>query len=162
MAAFRQMGLGNPASILWERIPWSFVLDWFIPIGTYLELIGQVPFMKGRWCRTDKVQYEISGMVDGTSANAVQVIPGVYPAISGKQLQMRRVISFTPPTVPRPTLNVFGAVHGKRIGNAVALAHQVFAKAAEIPYSKSKGYSKKDLSRSVSSLEVLARAVAKF
>lgn len=30
-------GLINPAAILWERVPYSFVIDWFIPIGNTLS-----------------------------------------------------------------------------------------------------------------------------
>jgi len=32
-----QLGLTNPASILWELTPWSFVIDWFLPIGNWLS-----------------------------------------------------------------------------------------------------------------------------
>jgi hypothetical protein len=30
-------GLVNPLSIAWELLPWSFVVDWFIPVGNTLE-----------------------------------------------------------------------------------------------------------------------------
>jgi hypothetical protein len=30
------VGLINPAEILWEVTPWSFVLDWVLPVGDYL------------------------------------------------------------------------------------------------------------------------------
>lgn len=30
------LGLINPASIAWEVVPFSFVVDWFLPIGNYL------------------------------------------------------------------------------------------------------------------------------
>jgi len=33
----RSLGLTNPATIAWELIPYSFVIDWFIPIGQYIE-----------------------------------------------------------------------------------------------------------------------------
>jgi len=32
-----QLGLTNPASIAWELVPYSFVVDWFLPIGDYLQ-----------------------------------------------------------------------------------------------------------------------------
>lgn len=32
-----QLGLLNPALLAWELLPYSFVVDWFIPIGGYLE-----------------------------------------------------------------------------------------------------------------------------
>jgi len=33
---FNSMGLHNPYLIAWELMPWSFVIDWFLPIGTWL------------------------------------------------------------------------------------------------------------------------------
>lgn len=32
-----QVGLTNPLLIAWELMPWSFVIDWFIPIGSYIS-----------------------------------------------------------------------------------------------------------------------------
>jgi hypothetical protein len=32
-----QLGLTNPLELAWELLPWSFVADWFIPIGDYLS-----------------------------------------------------------------------------------------------------------------------------
>lgn len=32
-----QLGLVNPLSVAWEVVPFSFVIDWFIPIGNWLD-----------------------------------------------------------------------------------------------------------------------------
>jgi len=32
-----QLGLVNPTSLIWELIPYSFVVDWFIPVGPVLQ-----------------------------------------------------------------------------------------------------------------------------
>jgi len=37
IVAAKQWGVFNPASILWEAVPFSFVIDWFMPIGNVLE-----------------------------------------------------------------------------------------------------------------------------
>lgn len=37
MRSASQIGLSNPALIAWELTPWSFVVDWFIPIGNYIS-----------------------------------------------------------------------------------------------------------------------------
>jgi len=34
-----QMGLLNPAEVAWELTPWSFVVDWFVPVGNVLEAL---------------------------------------------------------------------------------------------------------------------------
>lgn len=31
------LGLTNPAAIAWEVVPFSFVVDWFLPVGQYLQ-----------------------------------------------------------------------------------------------------------------------------
>lgn len=31
------LGLVNPAEIAWEVMPWSFVVDWFLPIGNWIR-----------------------------------------------------------------------------------------------------------------------------
>lgn len=33
----RMIGLQDPLPIIWEKVPFSFVFDWFVPIGTYLQ-----------------------------------------------------------------------------------------------------------------------------
>jgi len=37
LAAARSVGLTNPALIAWELVPFSFVVDWALPIGDYLN-----------------------------------------------------------------------------------------------------------------------------
>lgn len=32
-----QLGLVNPASVAWELIPFSFLVDWFLPVGRFLN-----------------------------------------------------------------------------------------------------------------------------
>lgn len=37
--ALNQLGLLNPASLAWELVPWSFVIDWVLPIGSVLQAL---------------------------------------------------------------------------------------------------------------------------
>lgn len=44
------LGIYNPLSIAWEILPYSFVIDWFIPIGNYLDTLDAttgLSFQKG-------------------------------------------------------------------------------------------------------------------
>lgn len=128
MSAARQMGLANPATIIWERLPWSFVVDWFIPVGTYLELIGQVPFMKGRWLQTRTIRWNSAGTCTQRGSSWTPAPP--HPTCDWERFHLERS-NIGNPGVPFPSFKVAGAVHGKRIGNAIALAHQVFNKALD-------------------------------
>lgn len=40
VALLNNLGLLNPASVAWELVPYSFVLDWFVPVGTYLNSLN--------------------------------------------------------------------------------------------------------------------------
>lgn len=37
LADLSRFGITNPASVAWELTPWSFVVDWFIPIGNFID-----------------------------------------------------------------------------------------------------------------------------
>lgn len=39
-AALSQLGLQNPAEIAWEVMPWSFVIDWILPVGNYIRSLS--------------------------------------------------------------------------------------------------------------------------
>lgn len=36
-ARLKQFGVLNPLEVVWELVPFSFVADWFLPIGAYLQ-----------------------------------------------------------------------------------------------------------------------------
>ncbi len=37
MALANQLGFINPATVAWELVPFSFLVDWFLPVGRFLE-----------------------------------------------------------------------------------------------------------------------------
>jgi hypothetical protein len=39
IAYLNTFGLINPFSIAWELVPWSFAIDWFVPVGATLEAV---------------------------------------------------------------------------------------------------------------------------
>lgn len=39
LRALNQLGLLNPVALAWELVPWSFVVDWFVPIGPVLQAL---------------------------------------------------------------------------------------------------------------------------
>lgn len=45
VVAASSLGLTNPALYVWEALPFSFVIDWWQPIGPYIDLLGQMGTM---------------------------------------------------------------------------------------------------------------------
>jgi hypothetical protein len=125
--ALRSMGLLDPASVLWERLPWSFVIDWFVPIGTYLELIGVVPFLKGRFLRTTSGVNRFKKAYEYHPDNPYAHVDYI-PPFTSEYFRMSRIL-LNSLGVPAPSIKVGGAIHGRRVGNAIALAHQMFDRA---------------------------------
>lgn len=41
VSAASQLGLTNPALVVWEAVPFSFVVDWAYPVGDFLESLGR-------------------------------------------------------------------------------------------------------------------------
>jgi hypothetical protein len=37
LKSLASVGISNPLLLAWELVPYSFVVDWFLPIGNYLE-----------------------------------------------------------------------------------------------------------------------------
>jgi len=46
------LGLTDPASVAWEKVPLSFVVDWFIPIGNYLKVMSFPPKLVNQYCHS--------------------------------------------------------------------------------------------------------------
>lgn len=127
----RSLGLTNPLSVVWEIIPYSFVVDWFVPIGTYIDNLAVIPSLTGRFMTT---------MSWITSGCTPPVYLGTFPCLFGGELvtaidypgyvdmgrgwYLTRSISggLSPAT---PQFDSSG-LHGKRIANAIALAAQRF------------------------------------
>lgn len=54
----RALGLYNPELVVWEKIPFSCVLDWFVPIGDWLEARAFVGALSHTTARTTKQRFE--------------------------------------------------------------------------------------------------------
>jgi len=114
----RTLGLLDPLSVAWEILPFSFVFDWFLPVGTYLENLAVIPNLNGRFCSTLTQGYDSTfGVAKNPAYSGTRRI--------GKVIRTERVVS-TNLNVQRPTfVNPITAATWKRIPNAVALAHQL-------------------------------------
>lgn len=126
----RSLGLTNPASVLWEKLPWSFVIDWVTPVGTYLDVIGALPYINGTLYRTD-----ISRARARFDAPAIR--DDGYYVWAGGSVEYRAVAMqrYAPSAVTRdsikfPSMNTVSKVFSTgHIQNAAALVWQCIANA---------------------------------
>lgn len=51
--ALARLGLADPWTVLWELFPWSFVADWALPIGSYLQSRGFARQLVGTFVESD-------------------------------------------------------------------------------------------------------------
>lgn len=131
LEASRSLGLLDPLSVAWEIIPYSFVVDWFIPIGTFLDNLSIAPHLKGRWIMVKSQEFHELGPPFYTGALPTGRFGGVVNSVVYEGVDLRRGLISTRTTghdaVPLalPQFDASG-LHGNRIWNAIALATQRF------------------------------------
>jgi hypothetical protein len=117
------LGLTNPLDVAWELVPWSFVVDWFLPIGNYLGLLDAtsgLSFRAGTLTTTAEllqeiVPTEIVYPVGHTAtSHSGQILGSSYRDFS---LERGLLTDF-----PQPGLYLSrNPLSGRRIYNAIAL-----------------------------------------
>lgn len=130
VAFLAQTGFTNPVNLAWELIPFSFVVDWFLPIGPYLETLGQwdglrfkdgyrVDFVRKRTLGRKYFSGKTNISADGWHTEHY----GLYSSLWVKHRRLR-LSSFPSASIPqvRSGLNVTRAL------NALALMRVVFGK----------------------------------
>lgn len=68
-ALLSQLGLTNPAVLAWDVIPWSFVVNWVIPIGDWLESLDAtvgLSYVGGTYSRGNRCE---GGTISVTPSN---------------------------------------------------------------------------------------------
>lgn len=118
----RSLGLHDPLTIAWELVPFSFVADWFIPIGPYLNGLAAIPNLqtngylnKRRSLVCDSLQPKTPGLWDGYYTSRAH----------GEFVQFTREgwNASVPPPQFKPLPEAMSPGH---IYNAVALLRSVF------------------------------------
>lgn len=124
MSAVRSLGILDPASVLWELGPYTSVADWFVPIGTYLDALSVIPFLKGSFKRQNR--QKLYGLCSdlGTSGD-----------FTGSQAQFiethyTRLAESSSISVPLPRFRGFGQLFNsaQRTSNAIALIANAYKK----------------------------------
>lgn len=120
--AAHTLGITNPMSLAWEVLPYSFVIDWFLPVGDYLDklaMLGNIRIIDPSVTITSEV----------TTQSAVlgykpRVGPVTGPSAVWDQLARLKVRRTSIPSLPLPRLkNPLSLTH---FADAMSLLYNVF------------------------------------
>lgn len=115
----RLAGLMDPASVAWELVPYSFVIDWFVPIGNYLSAKSLSSALTGQFVTTHKFVFKSYGKKAESSYPLASFQDGSKCSIS--YCSISRTVSTTL-SVPKPEIKPLSKIAswGHTL-NAVAL-----------------------------------------
>lgn len=120
-----QLGITNPAVIAWELIPYSFVVDWFLPIGNWLSTwdatLG-LAFRDGLqtvFQRVDVTCNKVGRNSNGVNGGTDCVL---YGSRSEVYCRREKLLAFPSPVFP----SFKSPFSGAHIANALALLSSTF------------------------------------
>lgn len=116
----------NFAAVGWELIPFSFMVDWLIPIGGYLSgydsIGGQLhTFWYTTYYKHTRVQEGVNELeVDGFVPDG-----GTAGKVTQYEVGCQRLVSHNIPPMPIPKIDFGSALSTRRLINALAILRQL-------------------------------------
>lgn len=129
VGTLQSFGITNPLSVAWELIPYSFVLDWFVPVGNYLSsldgYIGKT-FHSGMWSYIRNTTDTITP-INPTWGSPYNLYFSVQALIAPPTVRTTRIYRRDPlwvfPSISLPTIDV--RLNTQRILDGISLALQL-------------------------------------
>ncbi|DAD50014.1 maturation protein [ssRNA phage Gephyllon.4_21] len=119
LSALSKVGITNPALLAWELMPYSFVIDWFVPIGNWLgnlDATAGLSFDSG--FRTTFLKYEATSIYEQSISRN-----GDFDDTS--QTNAQEAKKFV--QMSRQTLGSFPAAPAPRFKNPLSMSHMASA-----------------------------------
>jgi hypothetical protein len=120
----RRFGATGPASLAWERIPFSFVVDWFVNLSGVVDaldntLTGTTRHIDSVWM--SEKWHVLAGVYKHRGA-------GYTSDLDGKQITQNELSYYHREAIsPDPTIALSGRFGKKQIALTAALLHQLVA-----------------------------------
>jgi len=140
-ALFAQTGFTNPVSLAWELLPFSFVADWFLPIGDYFEALEAwkgMTFLGGSKTSFTRIKTDSVISYSGPAVGNPTVNVALNANFRNEQIRLVRTVLNTWPSPVLPSFNSTGLSGGapvlgkdgeylrSRAVNAISLLAQGF------------------------------------
>lgn len=124
LAELSSLGLVNPAEIIWEILPYSFVVDWFLPIGPWLSsLTGDIGYHFISGCQSSKATCTTAGSrISSTYPGYTIDNPGEFKLNGKGETFVRSIYG----SAPFPGLYVKNPLSLEHVANALALMLTAF------------------------------------
>lgn len=120
------LGFTNPLTVAWELMPWSFVIDWFIRIGDYLNYLDSFAgyrFLDGSFTIFCKTRSGATVAGEGETSYGPTIVHAVGSKIS---VENTREVLYDWPSLARPRFK--NPVSVGHTLNALALFRTTFFK----------------------------------
>lgn len=148
LVALSALGITNPASIAWELTPFSFVLDWALPIGDYLQSLDAMLGYGPTHCSVSRLHRlnQSATPYGGQWSSGSNTWSRWTPKCGPSQREYVYLSRLSLGTVPLPTLPRFhNPVSFGHMANGFALLGQAIANASGRPGSGNPSLLKKVL-----------------
>jgi len=126
LAELSSLGLINPVEIVWELLPYSFVVDWLVPIGSWLSALTAdigMSFLTGSQSTKTKMRFKGSRFtVFPGNVTHIDGAPSL-PTFGGTGQAFARTCYTSSPV---PGLYVKSPISLKHAANSLALLAQAF------------------------------------
>lgn len=113
------LGLINPLEVIWELVPYSFVIDWLIPVGSFLNALT-APFGTTFASGTQTTKVWGKWSAKGHNVSAAVQWTGTVPTLDISIVCMNRIVLTDLPTARLYFKSPFSTKH---IVSAAALIH---------------------------------------
>lgn len=118
-------GMMDPLSVQWEIMPYSFIIDWFLPIGDWLSARGLQSSLTGTFVTSTKSVRSFSGLTGKMTAYGMSGFIPSTVSCRQKQVNFTRTVSNSL-SIPLPEVVPLNRAYSwRRAANAVALITQL-------------------------------------
>lgn len=124
LASLNSLGVTNPLEVAWELTPYSFVVDWFLPIGDYLNSLDATlgwRFLAGSMSKKTTVKVHASNFRMNSSSEYTKRSSYGVCSGSGKQMQFTRTVYGSAPLPSLPSFAKLGRKSVDHATNGIAL-----------------------------------------
>lgn len=128
LASAAQLGFTNPLSLAWELLPFSFVVDWALPIGDFFNQLDASlgwDFVSGSLSTTSRYRRTTPVFSHALSTPVVQAYG--YASTTGRSMLFNRTVYSSEPYAVVPVPKSFDKFSSaQHVANAIALLAQAF------------------------------------